>query len=195
MSFFREFLRNPLAVGAVAPSGRTLAEVITAAIPGHGDPVVVELGPGTGAFTAAIQARLAGRGRHIALEINRGFADRLAAEHPAVEVVVADAGRLRAELAARGLHSADVVVSGLPWAAFEAHRQDDVLTAVATVLPAHGAFTTFAYVHARQLPPARRLLRQLRSRFEEVVIGRTVWANLPPALVYHCRRAAPIRGA
>ncbi|MBE1586610.1 phospholipid N-methyltransferase [Nonomuraea angiospora] len=30
----------------------------------------------------------------------------------------------------------------------------------------------------------------MRWRFDEVVISRTVWANLPPALVYYCRRPA-----
>jgi hypothetical protein len=32
------------------------------------------------------------------------------------------------------------------------------------------------------------LLRSLRARFEEVVVSQTVWSNLPPALVYFCRR-------
>ncbi|MGV9380446.1 class I SAM-dependent methyltransferase [Nonomuraea sp. NPDC003707] len=193
MSFFLEFVRDPLTVGAVAPSSPALARVATAAVPGTGSPVVVELGPGTGSFTEAIQRRLAGRGRHIAVEVNPRFAQQLAALYPAVDVVRADATDLVTELAQRGLHQADVVVSGLPWAAFTEDHQRDVLSAVVESLSPHGAFTTFAYVHARWAPPARRLLRSMQSRFEEVVISRTVWANLPPALVYYCRR--PLREA
>lgn len=71
MSFLLEFVRDPLTVGAIAPSGAALARVATAAVPRTGSPVVVELGPGTGAFTGAIQRRLAGRGLHIAVEVNR----------------------------------------------------------------------------------------------------------------------------
>jgi phosphatidylethanolamine/phosphatidyl-N-methylethanolamine N-methyltransferase len=56
------------------------------------------------------------------------------------------------------------------------------------VLSPVGAFTTFAYVHAVWAPPARRLRSTLRASFEEVVAGRTVWRNVPPALVYHARR-------
>jgi phosphatidylethanolamine/phosphatidyl-N-methylethanolamine N-methyltransferase len=190
VSFVREFLRSPLTVGAVAPSSGALARVVTAPVPRTGDPVVVELGPGTGAFTAAIQRRLAGRGRHIAVEVNERFAAQLAARHPGVEVARTDAGALGEILAERGVDRADVLVSGLPWAAFAESRQRDVLAAVVGVLSPHGAFTTFAYVHARWSPPARRLLRSLESRFDEVVVSRTVWANLPPALVYHCRRPA-----
>ena len=63
--------------------------------------------------------------------------------------------------------------------------------AVVAALADDGAFTTFAYQHARWAPPARRLHRTLRELFEEVVVGGTVWANLPPAVVYHCRR--PVR--
>ncbi len=193
MTFFREFLRSPLLVGAVAPSGGVLARVITAPVPGIGEPVVVELGPGTGAFTGAIQRRLGGRGRHIAVEINERFAARLAARHPGVEVALADAAGLAGVLGARGIERADVIVSGLPWVAFDENRRGDLLSAVVGGLSEHGAFTTFAYVHARWAQPARRLRRSLEARFDEVVVGRTVWANLPPALVYHCRRPCLVK--
>ena len=81
-----------------------------------------------------------------------------------------------------------MLVSGLPWAAFDEPTQRSVLSEVVAVLDPAGVFTTFAYVHARWSPPAQRLLRSLRARFEEVVISRTVWANVPPALVCLCRR-------
>jgi phospholipid N-methyltransferase len=190
-AFLREFLRNPLAVAAITPSGRLLADVVTATVPDTGTPLVVELGPGTGAFTAAIQRRLAGRGRHLAIEINARFAERLTTRYARLDVAVADARELGDIMADRGHDHADVIVSGLPWAAFAPGRQDDLLDAVAASLAPQGAFTTFAYTHTRWAPPARRLRRALRSRFEEVVLGRTVWANMPPAFVYYCRRPRP----
>ncbi|MFG1955770.1 class I SAM-dependent methyltransferase [Micromonospora sp. NPDC048830] len=186
--FLREFIRNPLTVASVAPSSQALADAVVAPVPLTGDPIVVELGPGTGAFTQAIQRRLAGRGHHLAIEINERFADLLAARFPGVDLAIADARNLREILTVRGLDHADVIVSGLPWAAFTPGRQDDLLTAVTAVLAPHGAFTTFAYTHTRWMPPARRLRRSLGERFEEVVRGQTVWANTPPAFVYFCRR-------
>ncbi|MEU9888936.1 hypothetical protein [Sphaerisporangium sp. NPDC051011] len=30
--------------------------------------------------------------------------------------------------------------------------------------------------------------QSLNLRFEEVVVSRTLWANVPPAFVYFCRR-------
>jgi phospholipid N-methyltransferase len=160
-AFLREFVRAPLTVAAVAHSGETLADLITAPVPSSGDPLVVELGPGTGAFTVAIQRRLTGRGHHLAIEVNERFA---------------------------GHRLADVIVSGLPWAAFAPDQQDELLNAVTGALTPDGAFTTFAYSFARWTPAARRLRRSLHEQFEEVVTGRTVWANVPPAWVYFCRR-------
>lgn len=187
-AFLREFLRDPFTVGAVTPSGEPLADVVTATVPSTGQPLIVELGPGTGACTAAIQRRLAGRGRHLAVEVNERFAALLAARYPDVDVAVADARSLRDVLAERGQRQADVIVSGLPWAAFAPGLQDDLLDAVTDTLAPQGAFTTFAYTYTRWAPPARRLRRLLVSRFEEVVLGGTVWANVPPAFVYYCRR-------
>ncbi|ROO62159.1 phospholipid N-methyltransferase [Micromonospora sp. Llam0] len=187
-AFLREFLRSPTRIGAVAPSSQRLAEAITAPIPERGDPVVVELGPGTGAFTGVIQRRLGGRGRHLAIELSPALADLLAGRHPQVEVIVGNAADCRALVAGRGLATADVVVSGLPWVSFPHDLQLSALGAVCDVLGPDGAFTTFAYVLTAQTPPARRFRQLLRDRFEEVVMGRTVLGNLPPAFVYHARR-------
>src|SRR5688572_24736096 len=49
-NFIREYLRHPLRTAAILPSSSSVAREM-AAVPAHGDPVVVELGPGTGAFT------------------------------------------------------------------------------------------------------------------------------------------------
>lgn len=186
--FFTRFVRYPARVGAVAPSSAYLARQAVTPVPRHGEPVVV---PGTGAFTGAIQRRLGGRGYHLAIEIDEVFAGVLRTRYPGLDVVVGDAATLPDVLARRGIAAADVIVSGLPWAAFSPVRTHSVLTAVAASLVPHGAFTTFAYLHALWSPPARRLRRELERTFQEVVPGRTVWANLPAALVYHARSPAP----
>ncbi|MER5324235.1 class I SAM-dependent methyltransferase [Streptosporangium roseum] len=186
--FLGQWMRSPGTVGAVAPSSRRLAETVTAPVPHRGDPVIVELGPGTGAFTAEIQRRLAGRGHHMAVEINPRLADFLAARHPKVDVVVDDAARLPQLLEGRGFYKADAIVSGLPWAAFSEETQTRLMAAVTAIMDSNTAFTTFAYSFAKRLPPAQRFRQRLLDTFEEVVVGRTVWGNLPPAFVYHARR-------
>ncbi|TDE43329.1 methyltransferase domain-containing protein [Nonomuraea mesophila] len=189
--FLGQFLRAPSKIGAVAPSSRRLAANVCAPIPERGEPTVVELGPGTGPFTAEIQQRLAGRGHHLAVEVNDLMARLLAERFPAVDVAHADAAKLGDLLRERGLRQADVVVSGLPWAAFPEETQHELLRAVTSAMSPVAAFTTFSYVHAIPLSRARRFRSLLAERFEEVVPGRTVWRNPPPAFVFHARRPRP----
>ncbi|MEV0347437.1 SAM-dependent methyltransferase [Nonomuraea sp. NPDC050680] len=189
--FLGQFLRAPATIGALAPSSRWLAAAVCTPVPERGEPTVVELGPGTGPFTAEIQRRLGGRGHHLAVEVNQSLAALLAERFPTVDVAHDDATELRRLLSERGLRQADVVVSGLPWAAFPDDLQRGLLGAVASTLSSAGAFTTFSYIHAVPLNSARRFRALLAERFEEVVRGRTVWRNMPPAFVFHARRPRP----
>src|SRR5699024_2600263 len=82
--FFLDWLQNPLTVGAVAPSGRELARLMTAGVaPGAR---VVELGAGTGTLTQAILER----GVHPAdlhiVEQNESFAAMLRGRFPSCPV-------------------------------------------------------------------------------------------------------------
>lgn len=187
-TFLWEFARNPLATGSLIPSSRWLAREAVAAVPADGRPVVVELGPGTGSMTRAIQQHLSEGGHHLAVELNPRFAELIEARFPTVEVVNADAARLPELVRSRGLPHADAIVSSLPWASFSENFQNALLRAVTASLAPDGVFTTFAYLHALYTPAARRFRGRLRESFDEVVVGRTVWRNLPPALVYSARR-------
>ena len=182
--FLREFVRDPLHTAAVAPSSSALAAAMVASLPMTGEPVVVELGPGTGAFTSVIQERLGGRGRHIAVERSASWAELLACRHPDVDVAHADARSLAWVLAERGIDRVDAVISGLPWIA----HTPELHAAISTTLAPDGVFTQFAYTWTRWAPPARRQLADLRARFADVTTSRTVWRNLPPAAVHRACR-------
>ncbi|WP_439383697.1 class I SAM-dependent methyltransferase [Amycolatopsis lexingtonensis] len=183
MSITSEFLRHPLLTGAIAPSSPRLAEPMTAGLGLERATRVAELGPGTGVFTEAVLALLRPEARLTAVEINPRFAEALRKRFPQVDVVTGTAEHLdRAGL--------DVVVSGLPWTAMTAARQQRILDAVVAALAPAGRFTTFAYAHAAWAPPARRFAASLRSRFAVVERTPVVWGNLPPAFVY--RAALPV---
>lgn len=186
-AFLREFLRDPLHTASLLPSSRPLAAAVCDPVPGTGEPVVVELGPGTGVFTGVVAERLGGRGHHLAVELNPRLAGLLERRYPDLDVAVADAATLPALLAERGLGPVDVVVSGLPWAAYPATGRT-LPEVIAPTLRPDGVLTQFGYTCTRMLWPARRLRRQLDASFADVSRGRTVWANLPPAFVLTARR-------
>ncbi len=187
--FVREFVRDPLHTASVAPSSPALAAAMTLPLPAAGEPVVVELGPGTGAFTRAIQERTGGRARHVAVELNPGWAQLLQRRYPQVDVVRADVRELPRLLAERGIPRVDAVVSGLPWVAYAPGPDGRGLHAVIVdALAPAGVFTQFGYSWTRWAPPARRQLADLRAHFAEVATSRTVWRNLPPAVVYTASR-------
>jgi phospholipid N-methyltransferase len=189
--FLAAVMRNPAAVGAIVPSSPRLATLLASVVPSAGAPVVVELGPGTGAISAAIERRLPPEGRHLAIELDPELAAYLRATRADLDVIEGDAGHLRELLAGRGVTRADAVISGLPWALFDQAAQESILGQVAAVIGTEGAFTTFAYLHGMPLAAARRFRRTLRATFDEVVVSATVWRNLPPAFAYVCRR--PVR--
>ena len=73
MLLFSRFLRSPRTVGAVTASSRALAEAMVGGSRPDGRSRVVELGPGTGAFTSAIVERLGPDTRFLAIDIDPAF--------------------------------------------------------------------------------------------------------------------------
>ncbi len=157
-AFLSVAVRRPGTVGAVWPSSAALAGLLASVVPRSGDPVVVEMGPGTGAVSIQIARRLPAGGRHLAVEVDPVMAGGLAQRLPGLEVINADACWMRVLLAARGVYRADVVISGLPWGLFSPAVQQTILGEVLAILPPEGCFTTFAYRHAAGLDSARALL-------------------------------------
>ncbi len=195
-AFAAAAVRRPGTMGAVAPSSARLAGLLASVVPRAGAPVVVELGPGTGSVSAAIDRRLPPGSRHLAVELDAGMVAYLRRTRPGLEVVQGDAAHLGTLLAEHGVLRVDAVVSGLPWALFDADTQASILCEVSRVIGPTGAFTTFAYLHGMPLTAARRFRRTLHDTFDEVVVSATVWRNVPPAFCYVCRRpATPARPA
>ena len=71
--FFKVFLRAPALTSAIVPSSPWLAERMVADVGLDQAKVVVELGPGTGAFTRAIQKEISPVRIFLAVEIDHRF--------------------------------------------------------------------------------------------------------------------------
>jgi len=187
-NFLLQFLRHPSQTGAVLPSSGYLAAAMVDWLDLGAARSVLEYGPGTGPFTPHILQRVRKDCRFLAIERNGALAQEFRSRLPQVELIQDSVENVRAICDNAGISSVDCIVCGLPWAAFPEDLQKRVLDSMMTVLRPGGQFVTFAYLHGLPLPAGRRFANRLPKYFGEVGRSRTVWMNLPPALVYRCRR-------
>jgi phospholipid N-methyltransferase len=188
-SFFGAFLRRPAEVGAIAPSSRSLARRMVAGMDLSSARCVVEYGPGTGAFTREILARIGPDTAFLAVEKNPDFVAVLHRRFPGLDVVEASAEALPELLAERGFDRADYIVSGLPYTVLPWALVERIIAVSYECLRPGGLFNTVQYYNSYVLmPAARKFQRLLHATFDQIGHYRTLW-NLPPAFVYSCRKA------
>jgi phosphatidylethanolamine/phosphatidyl-N-methylethanolamine N-methyltransferase len=187
-SFLTQFLRHPVQTGAILPSSRFLAKAMVEWLDLASAHSVLEYGSGTGPFTPHILRRLKQNCRFVAIERNANLAEAFRARLPKVRLVEDSVENVRAICTAESIEFVDCIVCGLPWAAFPDDLQKRLLDSMMTVLRPGGQFVTFAYLHGLPLPAGRKFANRLPEYFREVRRSSTVWMNVPPALVYRCRR-------
>lgn len=183
LRFFRHWLADPVRIGAVAPSGAALAELITSEITGRSGRIV-ELGAGTGVFTQALRARGVREAHLILVERNAAFAALLQARFPHARTLRMDAALLE-RWAGDERPDAGAVISSLPLLGLPANRMRAILLGAFACLARDGALYQIGYGPSCPLP--RGLLDELG--LQATRLGR-VWRNVPPATVHRIRRAA-----
>jgi phosphatidylethanolamine/phosphatidyl-N-methylethanolamine N-methyltransferase len=174
--FARKLLERGRGVAAITPSSADLARAMAAPVDPKVPQVVVELGAGTGAVTAAAAARLHPDSRLVAIEIDPDFAALAREAAPRAEVVVGDVAMLRSLLLPLALERVDVVLSGLPFPSLPVTARAAVLGWLAQHPEAtFHQLTVMPWVYAGLY----------RTLFERVTFE-LVWRNVPPGGVYRC---------
>ena len=181
LTFLRSWVAEPLRVGAIAPSGSALADLITRDIGPHTGPVI-ELGPGTGVFTARLLARGVAEAQLTLVEYGSDFARLLQLRFPEARVMWMDAARLKT-LAFEASQPPGAVVSGLPLLSLSVRKVISILDGVFHHLGPGGAFYQFTY--GPRCPVSRPILDRLGLR--ATLVGRAL-VNVPPATVYRITR-------
>lgn len=183
--FFRQWLREPRATAALAPSGRELGRQVAAAC-GANARSVVELGGGTGVITAALLERGIHAERLLVLERNPELYALLLARFPDVEIVRGDAFQLVEVVTASrtlAVGKVDAIASGLGLVTRSEREQRRLLEQALEVLRPSGRFVQFTYLPRCPLRPELRAELGLEARRVSASL-----LNLPPAFVYVLRR-------
>ena len=188
MDYLTQFLKKPRDVGTIAPSSPELAHAMVEWVDWDGADVVAEYGPGTGVITNEILRCLKNGATFFAVEANETFARTFRESFPEVTLFEDSVENIDAICNGLGVEHLDCVVSGLPWASFPELKQDLYLDPMIEKMPDGAQFVTFAYLQGLVLPAARRFRARLDELFTSVETSETVWKNLPPAIVYRCRK-------
>ncbi len=193
--FLQRFLREPGSIASAWPSSRYLARAMYDGLDFEHLTSVVEFGPGSGALTRTIAARVARQGqgtgrpakgrslRYLGIERDPALFRLLGRRFPALDFVCADVCDSAALVAGHDLAPVDLVVSGLPLILMRSDDLEGLFGAMASFLAPTGVFRAFCYVHSSPLPGSRVLRAQMRRYFGTFEIGRPVLRNMPPALV------------
>jgi len=180
------WLRNPLQVGAAAPSSNQLGRSMAAALDLSSTGPIVELGAGTGAITDMMLSSGVTPERLVIVEREPMFLRILRKRFPyPVRVLSGDARNLDTLLSTEGIPKADGIVSGLPLLAMSKETREAILEQAFSQLAEGGQLVQYSYGPVAPVP--RSLRTRLNLKAQRVT---TVWANIPPATVWRFTRAA-----
>jgi phosphatidylethanolamine/phosphatidyl-N-methylethanolamine N-methyltransferase len=173
--FIGSWIKKPLAVGAVTPSGKALARSMARYVDPNGVGPVIELGPGTGPVTEALVEHGVDPARLVLLEFNPAFCQLLRQRFPTATVIQADAYRLREALHEYTRHGVAAIVSGLPLMTKPPRMRMRLLRDALALLAPQAPFVQFTYA---VVPPIPKLAGV------KVEASERIWRNMPPARVW-----------
>ncbi|MBS1183976.1 MAG: ribosomal methyltransferase KsgA/Dim1 family protein [Proteobacteria bacterium] len=181
VKFLMGWASKPLTTGAISPSGRWLTRAMAAAVDPAWEGTVVELGPGTGAVTAALLERGIAPERLLAVEYNPKFAEHIRTRFPGVRITVGDAYAFADTLRRGGVGKVAAVVSSLPLFNQPPLHRRHLLEQAMAVLDPGRPFIQFSYALVPPVP----------AEAGQWTLGVSGWIvrNLPPARVWTYRKA------
>ncbi|MEQ1523721.1 MAG: methyltransferase domain-containing protein, partial [Aestuariivirga sp.] len=183
--FLKQYLRNPFGTGGVAPSGRQLAKLMVAKIAPQPSEVIVELGPGTGAFTLELLAQGVEPANLILVEFNKEFVKFLKREFPDLRIVEGPAQDLPRLLKTLGQGPVTKIISGIPLRSMKPAECRQIAKSVAAVLEPGGLFVQFSYFKASPVPKEVAAEVGLTGK-----LAGSAMNNVPPAFVWQYTKPA-----
>lgn len=186
--FLGRWIRTPLRIGAVAPSGAALGRLVAKQVDRTRTGPVVELGSGTGSITTALLKAGITPERLILFERDHELCQWLKSRFGQLTVFQDDARNLRARLAEHGIGWVDAIVSGLPLLSMAEATRHAVVDQALSLLGPEGVYVQFSYSPLCPIP------RQIVARHGlEAEPAGVAWRNFPPATIWRAARSGGSR--
>jgi len=178
--FLSEWIREPASIGSIAPTGKATARVMASHAPLDTELPVLELGPGTGAVTAAILEHGLPPGRLVSIEYSQKFHAYLGERFPGVHFIHGDAFDLATTLAGSPWRRFAAVISALPLLNFPKPAREKLIRDSLSLCVPGAPFVQLCY---GPRPPVSAALPGLVMESSDWVVK-----NMPPARVFVYRR-------
>ncbi|MEN3930541.1 SAM-dependent methyltransferase [Microvirga sp. W0021] len=185
VSFFKEWLSDPLRVASIIPSGNALARLISREVSsatGH----VLELGSGTGVFTQALLMQGVSEENLTLIEAGEEFCQMLETRFPEARILQMDACRLQQSELYKG-RRVGAVISGLPLLSMSGRKVMATLAGAFCYMQPDAAFYQFTY--GPRCPVPRKILDRLGLKATRVGV---TYNKFPPAAVYRITKRRPV---
>ena len=173
--FLQEWLVNPQRTGSVVPSSRQLAAAMARWLPRNPESFVLELGPGTGAVTAALLKRGMREDRLVAIENNPNLTKLLRKRFPRAQIITGDAWHMDTLLRdlREPVETVGAVISSLPLLNFPKDQVEALAQKIRAMLEPKGNWVQYSYRIDKVRPRGASSFRLHASKI--------VWLNFPPA--------------
>lgn len=181
LQFLQAFLKNPLKVGAIAPSSPELAAEMLNGIQPDDHNIVLELGVGTGALTKFLRNAVPSRNSYLGIELDPELVKTLNANFPDMNIICGSAADAFAIHSKSGLGKVRYVVCCLPFVSLPKEISENVLAEIEKFMDGGCELRIFQYAHGYFLPPAIKLREFLQDRYGKSRRSPLVLKNVPPA--------------
>ncbi|HEY8559423.1 MAG TPA: methyltransferase domain-containing protein [Pyrinomonadaceae bacterium] len=179
--FLQAFLKNPLKVGAIAPSSPELAAKMIDGIHPDEDNVVLELGVGTGAITKFLQDKIPNDKSYLGVELDRNLVRTLNRNFPSLEIVCGNATDAYSIHKKSGLGNVRYIICCLPFVSLPNEVGEKILEEIDRFMQKGCTFRTFQYAHGYYMPSAIKLREFMRDRYGKSRRSKLIVKNVPPA--------------
>ncbi len=183
IEFLKAFVKDPLNVGAIAPSSLVLAKKMVEGIEPNRNSTILELGIGTGSFTRLLREISPNKKSYLGIEFDKNLVASLKKKFPDMHILEGNACEASMLHKQSNLGKVDYIISGLPFVSMPSEISKKILAEI-DIFMEHGCmFRTFQYAHGYYLPPAIKFRKLMHDRYGVLEKSSLIVKNVPPAFI------------